>query len=55
MTDLVGKETILKAPGGKLHLDLTGNTLYLSGVSPDLAKQASTNRGWTNGSRHHRA
>lgn len=52
MTDLVGKETVLDAPGGKLHLNLTGNTIYLSGVSADLAKQASTqprNDQWVEG------
>lgn len=39
--DLVGKEDHVSVPSETLHLNLTGDAIYLSGVSPELAKQAS--------------
>jgi hypothetical protein len=39
---MVGNEKTVAVAGGKLKLDATADWVYLVGVSPDLAKQAST-------------
>jgi hypothetical protein len=41
LVDTVGAGKTLHAEDGELRLHLTGDTVYLVGVSPDLAKQAT--------------
>ncbi|MGN6625971.1 MAG: sugar-binding protein [Tepidisphaeraceae bacterium] len=40
--NMVGTPETLRADGGRVSLALTGEPIYLVGVNPDLAKQAST-------------